>query len=333
MKDKWFLSFTKACYKDRFLFLIIFIVALIVLGPFIGGYIQLRLFMNLFFSIIFVITIYAVSQKRLHIIIAVVLLIPTLLAVWTPDIPVNNTLLTIGYICGLVVFAFAVISILNYIDFIVNGYFWVNNLLQMKYDPINSALFVKNRKKFMAAMKPKSVAVFNSNDIYPISADSTMPFQQHRDILYLSGVDQEESILLLFPDASNPENKEVLFVRETNDHIAVWEGEKLTKEKATQVSGIHNVQWLSNFDKVFFDVMTESETIYFNTNEHYRQAVETQTREDRFIERCKQKFPGHMAAKSNPILQRIRGVKEAEEIAVEVPEEIVENVKIVTNFS
>ena len=186
----------------------------------------------------------------------------------------------------------------------------------MKYDPINSALFVKNRKKFMAAMKPKSVAVFNSNDIYPISADSTMPFQQHRDILYLSGVDQEESILLLFPDASNPENKEVLFVRETNDHIAVWEGEKLTKEKATQVSGIHNVQWLSNFDKVFFDVMTESETIYFNTNEHYRQAVETQTREDRFIERCKQKFPGHMAAKSNPILQRIRGVKEAEEIAV-----------------
>jgi len=115
MKDKWFLSFTKACYQDRFLFLIIFIVALIVLGPFIDGYIQLRLFMNLFFSIIFVITIYAVSQKRLHIIIAVILLIPTLLAVWIPDIPKYNTLLTIGYICGLVVFAFAVISILNYI--------------------------------------------------------------------------------------------------------------------------------------------------------------------------------------------------------------------------
>jgi Xaa-Pro aminopeptidase len=186
----------------------------------------------------------------------------------------------------------------------------------MKYDPIHSALFIKNRKKFMAAMKPKSVAVFNSNDIYPISADSTMPFQQHRDILYLSGVDQEESILLLFPDAINSENKEVLFVRETNEHIAVWEGEKLTKEKATQISGIQNVQWLSNFDKVFFDVMTESETIYFNTNEHYRQAVETQTREDRFIERCKQKFPAHTVAKSNPILQRLRGVKEKEELEV-----------------
>ncbi len=168
----------------------------------------------------------------------------------------------------------------------------------------------------MAQMKPKSIAVFNSNDIYPISADSTMPFQQHRDILYLSGVDQEESILLLFPDAINKEHREVLFVRETNDHIAVWEGEKLSKEQGTKVSGIKNVQWLSNFDKVFFDLMTEAETVYFNTNEHYRQSVETQTREDRFILKCKEQFPAHSWAKSNPILQQIRGVKEPQEIAL-----------------
>ena len=115
MGDKLFLSFAKACYKDRFLFLIVFIVALIVLGPFISGYIKLRLFMNLFFSIIFLATIYAVSQKIHHIIITAILIVPTLLAVWTPDIPMHNTLLTIGYICGLVVFAFAIISILNYI--------------------------------------------------------------------------------------------------------------------------------------------------------------------------------------------------------------------------
>jgi hypothetical protein len=115
MRDKWFLSFTKACYKDRFIFLIIFIVALIVLGPFIQGFIRLRVFMELFFSIIFVATIYAASQKIHHIIIAAVLLIPAFLAVWTPDIPANNILLTIGYICGLIVFAFAVISILKYI--------------------------------------------------------------------------------------------------------------------------------------------------------------------------------------------------------------------------
>jgi Xaa-Pro aminopeptidase len=184
----------------------------------------------------------------------------------------------------------------------------------MKYDPIDSKLFIKNRKKFMALMKPKSVAVFNSNDIYPISADSTMPFQQHRDLLYLTGVDQEESILLLFPEAVNKENREVLFVRETNEHIAIWEGEKLTKEKATKVSGIKNVQWLTNFDKVFFDVMTEADTIYLNTNEHYRQAVETQTREDRFIIECKRKFPAHTVAKSNPILHQLRGIKEPQEI-------------------
>ncbi|NNK21105.1 MAG: aminopeptidase P family protein [Flavobacteriaceae bacterium] len=186
----------------------------------------------------------------------------------------------------------------------------------MKYDPIDASLFVENRKKFMSRMKPKSIAVFNSNDIYPISADSTMPFEQHRDIFYLSGVDQEESILLLFPDAKKKEHREIIFVRETNDHIAVWEGEKLTKEQGTKVSGIKNVQWLSAFDKLFFELMTEAETIYFNTNEHYRQAVETQTREDRFIISCKEKFPAHTVAKSNPILQELRGVKEPQEIAL-----------------
>ena len=89
----------------------------------------------------------------------------------------------------------------------------------MKYDPINSELFIKNRKNFMAQMKPKSIAVFNSNDIYPISADSTMPFEQHRDIFYLSGVDQEESVLMLFPDCPKEELREVLFVRETNGMV------------------------------------------------------------------------------------------------------------------
>ena len=166
----------------------------------------------------------------------------------------------------------------------------------------------------MAQMRPKSIAVFNSNDIYPIGADSTLPFEQDRDLFYLCGADQEETILLLFPEAMDPKHREILFVRETNDHIAVWEGAKLTKEKATEVSGIETVYWLTDFDKIFFDLMTEADTIYFNTNEHYRQAVETQTREDRFIEKCKKEYPAHQWAKSNPILQNIRGVKEPEEI-------------------
>lgn len=166
----------------------------------------------------------------------------------------------------------------------------------------------------MAQMESKSIAVFNSNDIYPISADSTMPFQQHRDILYLSGVDQEESILLLFPDAVDAKNREILFLKETNEHIAVWEGEKLTKDRAFEVSGIKTVYWLQEFDKVFFELMTQSETVYFNTNEHYRQAVETETREDRFIKKTKVQFPAHRWAKSNPILQRLRSVKDPIEL-------------------
>ncbi len=184
----------------------------------------------------------------------------------------------------------------------------------MRYNSIPNSLFKKNRQKFMAQMQPKSLAVFNSNDIYPVSADSTMPFRQHRDIFYLSGADQEETLLLLFPDALDEKHREVLFVRETNDHIAVWEGAKLTKAQATEVSGIATIYWLSDFNKVFFDLMTEANVIYFNTNEHYRQAVETQTREDRFIEKCKKDFPAHQWAKSNPILQQIRGIKESEEL-------------------
>lgn len=186
----------------------------------------------------------------------------------------------------------------------------------MKYHRIPNSLFIKNRRKFMDQMYPASLAVFNSNDIYPVSADSTLAFAQHSDILYLSGADQEESILLLFPDAINPAHREILFVRETNAHIAVWEGPKYTKEQAREISGIETIMWLSDFDRVFFDLMTEAHSIYFNTNEHYRQAVETQTREDRFIAKCKRDFPAHSWHKSQPILQEIRGVKEPEEIAL-----------------
>ena len=184
----------------------------------------------------------------------------------------------------------------------------------MKYTPINRELFIKNRAKFAGQMKPKSLAVFNSNDIYPVSADSTLPFEQHRDIFYLSGVDQEESILVLFPDAIDEKHREILFLRETNEHIAIWEGEKLTKERAFEVSGVKTVFWLQDFERVLREIMAESECVYFNTNEHYRQAVETQTREDRFIKWCKENYPAHTWAKSNPILQSIRGVKEQTEI-------------------
>ena len=184
----------------------------------------------------------------------------------------------------------------------------------MKYHQLDRNLFIKNRAKFTAQMKPNSVAVFNSNDIYPVSADSTLPFAQHRDIFYLSGVDQEESVLLLSPDAPYESLREILFLKETNDHIAVWEGEKLTKERAFEVSGVKTVIWLQDFHKTLKEVMAYSDTMYLNTNEHYRASVDTQTREDRFIKWWKENYPAHKVEKSNPILQRLRSVKEPQEL-------------------
>ena len=184
----------------------------------------------------------------------------------------------------------------------------------MKYNPIDRQLFIKNRAKFVAQMKSNSVAVFNSNDIYPVSADSSLPFAQHRDIFYLSGVDQEESILLLFPDAPYDHLKEILFLKETNEHIAIWEGEKLTKDKAFEVTGIKSVIWLQDFHKTLKEVMAYTETMYINTNEHYRASIETETREARFVKWWKENYPAHKVEKSNPILQRLRSVKESEEL-------------------
>ena len=186
----------------------------------------------------------------------------------------------------------------------------------------------------MAKMMPSSLAVFNSNDIYPISADSTMPFQQHRDIFYLSGVDQEESILVLFPNAVEEKHREILFLKETNDHIAVWEGEKLTKKKALETSGIKTVYWIQEFDKILKELTAQSDTIYYNTNEHYRASVDTETREARFIKATKDKYPAHNIAKSNIILQRLRSIKDPIELdLIQLACNITENgMRRVLNF-
>lgn len=186
--------------------------------------------------------------------------------------------------------------------------------MNTKYEQIPSGLFIKNRNKFTKELKPKSLAVFNSNDIYPVSADSTLPFAQHRDIFYLSGIDQEESVLVLFPDAYEEKHREILFLRETNEHIAIWEGAKLNKEQAFEVSGIKTVYWLQDFEKILYKLLSEAENIYININEHYRAERSVETREDRFIKKLKKDYPAHNYLRSNPILQRIRSIKEPEEI-------------------
>ena len=184
----------------------------------------------------------------------------------------------------------------------------------MKYDRIDKALYIANRQKFTAQMAAGSLAIFNSNDIYPVSADSTLPFAQHRDILYLSGVDQEESILVLFPNASNPAHREVLFLKETSELIAIWEGEKLTKQTAFETSGIQTVYWLQQFPTIFKQMMAEASGIYLNTNEHLRANTEVETREDRFIKQVKQDYPAHQVHKSAPIMHKIRSIKEQTEL-------------------
>ena len=184
----------------------------------------------------------------------------------------------------------------------------------MKYLPINAALFSTNRESFVQQMIEGALAVFNSNDIFPISADSTMPFEQHRDIFHLSGVDQEESILVLFPSASNPAHREILFLKETSELIAIWEGEKLTKSTAFEVSGIKTVYWLQQFPVIFKQVMAECSAIYVNTNEHLRASTVVETREDRFIKTVKNDYPAHHFLKSAPIMHRIRSIKHPIEI-------------------
>lgn len=186
----------------------------------------------------------------------------------------------------------------------------------MKYQAINPQLFTENRKRFTAKMETNSIAFFNANDIFVTGADSTLPFEQHRDLFYLSGVDQEESVLILFPDAINPNHKEILFVKETSDLISIWEGEKLSKKQATKVSEIQTVYWLNEMDNVIEVLLSEAKNIYINQNGHKRANTEMQTREDRFVQTLKQKYPTHNYKLSSPILFELRGIKHQIEIDI-----------------
>ena len=186
----------------------------------------------------------------------------------------------------------------------------------MKYHRLNKQLFIDNRERFKSMMEPNSLAIFHSNDIYPTSADGTMPFKQATDILWLSGVDQEDSVLVIFPDAKRNEDKELLFLTETNDLIAVWEGEKLTKNEAFEVSGIKTVYWLSEFDTIMKSLMSQTENVYLLTQEHLRRNTPVQTREMRLNAELKIIYPNHNYKRSAPFLNKLRSVKTALEIEV-----------------
>ncbi|HSH64408.1 MAG TPA: aminopeptidase P family protein [Bacteroidia bacterium] len=184
----------------------------------------------------------------------------------------------------------------------------------MKYTPINSNLFIENRKRFAASLKPNSIALFVSNDILPSNADGALGFVQNSDLFYLSGVDQEETILLIYPDATNGSHKEILFVRETSELIAIWEGAKLTKEQATKTSGIKNIQWVQHFEQIIKSVIFQADRIYLNSNEHTRQHIHTETAEMRFNKKIKEQFPLHTIERSAPIMHSLRAIKSDIEI-------------------
>lgn len=188
----------------------------------------------------------------------------------------------------------------------------------MRYQRIDKELFINNRRRLVAELKPSSVAVFNSNDIMPTNSDGTMRFRQNSDLFYLTGVDQEETVLVLCPDFPEEKYREVLFLRETNEQIALWEGRKLTKEEAREATGIKTVLWSSEFARVFntMMVMGSVEHVYLNTNDHYRADAAVESRDQRFIRWCQQKYPLHRYERVAPIMHRLRSVKSQAEIAL-----------------
>jgi Xaa-Pro aminopeptidase len=184
----------------------------------------------------------------------------------------------------------------------------------MRYTLPDQALFIKNRQNFSAKMAPGALAVFNSNDQMPINADGLMPFRQNNDIFYLTGIDQEESILLMFPDFYHQKQREILFLKETSDLIAIWEGHKFTKEEARAISGIDTVYWISEFEQVFNTLMDEAKSVYLNNNEHIRAVVKVETRDARFIKWCQKKYPNHEYHRSAPLIYDLRAIKDDAEI-------------------
>ena len=186
----------------------------------------------------------------------------------------------------------------------------------MKYPAIDNNLFILNRKNFNNSLKNNSIAIFNANDEFPRSGDQTYNYKQNADLFYLSGIDQEKTILILFPDCPNPMYREVLFLRQTNEYIQVWEGYKYSKEKAKEASGIDNVFWLEDFWNILGAIIYYADSIYLNTNENDRFSNEVAYRDLRFISELKSRYPLHEYNRSALILKNLRPIKSVEEVVL-----------------
>ncbi len=179
----------------------------------------------------------------------------------------------------------------------------------MRYEKISPALFISNRARFRAEIRPDSLAVFCSNDWLPTNADGTMGFVQNSSLFYLCGIDQEETFLVIQPSHPDPELREVLFVRETSEHLKTWEGEKLSKEEASGVSGVRTVFWSSQFESMLHRFMPTTEQVYLHLNEHDGADLSFVSRERMLLKSLKDKFPLHTYLRSAPLLEKLREIK------------------------
>ena len=185
---------------------------------------------------------------------------------------------------------------------------------RMRYEQIDKELFVRNRKRLAELLEPGAMAIVHANDILPANADGVLPFVQNRDLYYLSGVDQEETVVIIFPDAAEEKDREILFVRETSELLSIWEGEKLSKEQAVGVSGIEQVNWSSSFEAHFHRLMPQARSIYLATNEHLRAQVVVETRNARFIKECQDRYPLHDYRRLAPLMDELRVIKDKVEL-------------------
>ncbi|PKV52388.1 aminopeptidase P [Aquimarina sp. MAR_2010_214] len=186
----------------------------------------------------------------------------------------------------------------------------------MRYEAISNTFFIKNRNNFSSRTIENTITIFTSNDIKHTNADDVMGFAQNNDLFYLSGIDQEDTVLVLYPDAYKPENREILFIKETNEHIKIWDGEKLTKEEAHQVSGVKRIEWIHDFEKILQLMAFEADGFYLGHNEHSKRITyDKQTQQDRMINWCKEKYPLHQYYRAAKITRTLRSIKAKEEVA------------------
>ena len=186
----------------------------------------------------------------------------------------------------------------------------------MRYSPVDQKLFIGNRERLKKLLLPNSLAVVNANDVPPTNADGSLAMPPNADLFYLSGIEQEQSILFVYPDADDEKQREVLFVREPTSDLEVWEGHKLTKAEARQISGIKQIEWLSEFPRIFHRAMCDCEHVYLNSNEHPRAVIEVETRDARFVAETRRRYPLHDYQRLARLMHRLRAVKSKLELSL-----------------